>query len=78
MPTKARLGYRVRLGHIDMTAKRIETLIWTLIYGGLLSLSLGWFVTPAQGPWGELMLTVGSIAAALGIVLIVVRSKMKP
>lgn len=78
MPTKVRVSSRARLGHIDMSAKRIETLTWTLIYGGLLSLSLGWFVTPAQGPWGELMLTVGGIAAALGIVLIVVRSKMKP
>lgn len=61
-----------------MSAQRIETLIWVLIYGGLVSLSLGWFVTPQQGPWGELMIVGGFIAAAAGVVLIVVRSRMKP
>jgi hypothetical protein len=61
-----------------MSAQRIETWTWVLIYGGLLSLSVGWFVTPRQGPWGELMIGGGLIAAVVGIVLIVVRSKMKP
>jgi hypothetical protein len=61
-----------------MSAQRIETWTWVLIYGGLLSLSLGWFITPRQGPWGELMIGGGLMAAVVGIVLIVVRSKMKP
>ena len=61
-----------------MSAQRIETLTWVLIYGGLVSLSLGWFVGPQQGPWGELMIVGGFIAAAAGVVLIVVRSRMKP
>jgi hypothetical protein len=61
-----------------MSAQRIETLTWVLIYGGLLSVSMGWFVTPAQGPWGELLVSGGVVAALAGIVLIVVRSKMKP
>ena len=61
-----------------MPVQRIETLTWVLIYGGLVSLSLGWFVRPQQGPWGELMIVGGFIAAAAGVVLIVVRSRMKP
>jgi hypothetical protein len=61
-----------------MSAQRIETLTWVLIYGGLLSLSLGWFVTPLQGPWGELMIGGGIVAATVGVVLIFARSKMKP
>ncbi len=61
-----------------MSARRIETVIWVLIYGGLVSLSIGWFVTPLQGPWGELMIGGGIVAAVVGIVLIVVRSRMKP
>jgi hypothetical protein len=61
-----------------MSAKRIEAWTWVLIYGGLVSLSLGWFVTPLQGPWGELMITGGIVAAIVGVVLIFVRSKMKP
>jgi hypothetical protein len=43
-----------------------------------LSLSLGWFVTPLQGPWGELMIGGGIVAATVGVVLIFARSKMKP
>jgi hypothetical protein len=61
-----------------MPIQRIETLIWVLIYGGLIGVSLGWFVTPQQGPWGELLISGGLVAAAVGVVLIVVRSKMKP
>jgi hypothetical protein len=63
---------------IDMPTQRIETLTWVLIYGGLLSLSLGWFVTPLRGPWGELLMVGGIGAAVVGVVLIVVRSRMKP
>jgi hypothetical protein len=61
-----------------MSSQRIETWTWVLIYGGLLGLSLGWFVSPAQGPWGELMIAGGVVAVLSGVVLIVVRSKMKP
>jgi hypothetical protein len=60
-----------------MPAQRIETLIWVLIYGGLLAVCLGWFLTSQPGPWGEVVMTGGGIAAAVGIVLIVVRSGMK-
>ena len=61
-----------------MTVQRIESLTWVLIYGGLAALSLGWFVRPREGPWGELLLTGGAIAVVAGVVLIVVRSRMKP
>lgn len=61
-----------------MSARRIEALTWVLIYGGLLSLSLGWFITPLRGPWGELLIVGGIGAAIIGLVLIVIRSKMKP
>jgi F0F1-type ATP synthase assembly protein I len=60
-----------------MKAQRIEQLVWVLIYGGLVSLSLGWFVTPQRGPWGELMITGGLVATVAGVVLIVVRARMK-
>jgi formate hydrogenlyase subunit 3/multisubunit Na+/H+ antiporter MnhD subunit len=61
-----------------MSARRIETWTWVLIYGGLISLSLGWFMTPQQGPWGELLVSGGIVSALVGVVLIVVRSRMKP
>ena len=60
-----------------MSTQRIETLVWILIYGGLVAVCLGWFLSPARGPWGELLTTGGAIAAGAGVVLIVVRSRMK-
>ena len=60
-----------------MSVQRIEVLIWVLIYGGLLAACLGWFLSPGRGPWGELLTTGGVVAAAVGVVLIVVRSRMK-
>ncbi|HET9976386.1 MAG TPA: hypothetical protein VFQ20_03040 [Burkholderiaceae bacterium] len=61
-----------------MSAKRIETLTWVLIYGGILGAIAGWFLAPVRGPWGELLITAGAIAAAAGLGLIFVRSKMQP
>jgi membrane associated rhomboid family serine protease len=60
-----------------LSIQRVESLIWPLIYGGLLAVCLGWFLTPVRGPWGELLITSGAIAAVAGVVLIVVRSRMK-
>lgn len=62
---------------MSMSTQRVETLIWALIYGGLLAACLGWFLSPVRGPWGELLTTGGFITAAVGVVLIVVRSRMK-
>ncbi len=61
-----------------MKTKRVEQWIWVLIYGGLIGFSLGWFVVPQRGPWGELMIAGGLAATAAGIMLIVVRSRMDP
>jgi hypothetical protein len=61
-----------------MSTQRIEKLTWVLIFGGLVSASLGWFVSPQPGPWGELMIGGGAVAAVVGVVLIFVRAKMKP
>ncbi len=61
-----------------MSTQRIETLTWVLIFGGVASASLGWFATPQSGPWGELMIGGGIVAAGVGAALILVRSRMKP
>jgi hypothetical protein len=62
---------------IIMSTRHIETLTWALIYGGLFAICLGWFAAPTRGPWGELLIGGGVIAAAAGVVLIYVRSRMK-
>ena len=56
----------------------IERLVWILIYGGLLAVSLGLFLR-MQGDDGDVLGTVlvvkGGIAAAAGVVLIWLRSR---
>jgi hypothetical protein len=60
-----------------MKASTIETLVWVLIYGGLLVLSLGVFVSRGSVPLGATLATGGVVAVAAGIVLIVVRARIK-
>jgi len=59
-----------------MAPKKIEQLVWVLIYGGLLTLSLGIFVQRLHDPIGWTLTVVGAVAAAAGAVLIWVRSRM--
>jgi hypothetical protein len=60
-----------------MKTSTLETLIWVLIYGGLLVLSLSVFVGRESVVLGSTLGTAGVVAAAVGVVLIVVRSRMK-
>jgi len=61
-----------------MISNKLDTWSWLLIYAGLLALCLGWFMLP-QGPsLGASLMTAGGVAAALGVGLIVLRSRMDP
>jgi hypothetical protein len=60
-----------------MSPSRIETLTWVLIFGGLLALSLGLFVLRRDAGIGGTIVVAGALAAAVGVVLIWVRSRMK-
>ena len=59
------------------TAQRIEVLVWVLLYGGLLAVVLGVFVAREDGGSGvgRVLWLVGGLAAAAGVVLIVLRSR---
>ena len=59
-----------------MKTSTIETLIWVLIYGGLLGVGLGLAVQRYVEPLGWGIAVVGAIVAATGVVLIYVRSRM--
>lgn len=61
-----------------MKAARVETLVWVLIYGGLLSLSLGFFAAPRAETLGYGLMLAGGVAAVVGVVLIFLRARMKP
>jgi hypothetical protein len=60
-----------------MSTRRIETLIWLLIYGGLIVAALGLSVRASDPTLGWGLVIGGAIVAVIGVVLIVVRSRMK-
>ena len=61
-----------------MSKSGVETLVWVLIYGGLLGASLGWFMQPRSDALGWMLMAAGGTVAAIGVVLIFVRSRMGP
>jgi formate hydrogenlyase subunit 3/multisubunit Na+/H+ antiporter MnhD subunit len=61
----------------NKAAARLHALIWVLIYGGLLTLVLGLSVAPIDDETAWSLIAGGGVVAAVGVVLIFVRSKMK-
>jgi hypothetical protein len=61
-----------------MSNRGLEALVWVLIYGGLLLLALGVFVQRQGGSFGWALIGIGGGVAAIGAVLIVVRSRRGP
>ncbi len=59
------------------TVAWLQTLIWVLIYGGLLTLVLGLSVERSDEDAGWSLVTGGGVLAAAGLVLIYVRSKIR-
>ena len=61
-----------------MKPSTVETLVWVLVYGGLLLLCLGLFVVRADGTLGWLLVLAGGAMALAGVLLIYLRSRMGP
>ena len=55
---------------------KVEVLIWVLIYGGLLVLAVGLALREVHGLLAGTVSLIGGIAAAVGVVLIWIRSRM--
>ncbi|MDP2067024.1 MAG: hypothetical protein Q8K38_13785 [Burkholderiaceae bacterium] len=55
----------------------IERLIWVLIFGGLLVMVLGIAGTHQNASGADVLVTLGAMAAAVGVFLIWVRSRLK-
>ena len=60
----------------DPKMARLHKIIWTLIFGGLLTIILGIFVGKTDDAVGWLMMAAGGLLTAVGAVLIYVRSTM--
>ncbi|MEO8855952.1 MAG: hypothetical protein ABI343_03090 [Burkholderiaceae bacterium] len=53
---------------------RLETLVWVLIYGGLLTFVVGMFMSRGEDGAGFELMLVGGIVAVSGVLLIYLRS----
>jgi len=61
-----------------MKNSTIETLVWVLVYGGLIGVGLGLAMQQqGAGVAGHVLVVGGGIVAAAGVVLIWVRSRRK-
>ena len=63
-------------GTTNLRLARLETLIWTLIYGGLLTLIVGAFMGRSEAGTGGEVMVIGVMLAVVGLVLIYVRSRL--
>lgn len=59
-----------------MSTQKLEVAIWVLIFGGLVLLGLGIAVQRSDAALGWVMIAAGAIGAAVGVLLIVVRSRI--
>jgi hypothetical protein len=59
-----------------MTPAKLDVWIWVLLYGGLVVLGLGVAVQRDAAALGWAMVGVGAVAAAVGALLIFVRSRL--
>lgn len=60
-----------------LSLKRLQQLIWVLIYGGLLSVVLGLSMQRFEPTTGWSLVTGGGLVALVGVVLIFVRARLK-
>jgi hypothetical protein len=61
-----------------MSTTAIERLTWVLIYGGLLMVGLAFALRSTSEPLAWAIGVAGAVEVAVGVVLIWVRSRMKP
>ena len=59
-----------------LNLKKIQQLIWVLIYGGLLTLVLGVSVQRTDNALGWTMVAGGAVLALIGLGLVFVRARM--
>jgi hypothetical protein len=59
-----------------ISARRLGTLIWVLIYGGLFAASIGFALDRAGESYGVAVIAFGLVDIAAGCVLVWVRSRM--
>lgn len=61
-----------------MKPAAMEKWTWVLIFGGLLVLSLSWFVDDSHVVLAATLAVVGALATIGGVLLVYLRSRMAP
>ena len=61
---------------MKLSAERVETWVWVLIYGGLLVCGLGVALSRGGLGYGWTVSVIGIVFAVAGVVLVYVRSRM--
>jgi len=56
---------------------RMERIIWALIYAGLLSIVLGYFMGKQEGQDASMFYNLGGVAVAVGVVMVFIRSRLR-
>ncbi len=60
-----------------MKPATVETLVWVLVYGGLIAVSVGVFLLRGGAPGlGWALVALGTVAAVAGAGLVVARARM--
>ncbi len=62
----------------DPRMARLHKVTWSLIFGGLLLLIFGIFVGKTDDVIGWILVAAGGVMTAVGMILIYVRSTLKP
>ena len=63
-------------GPTNQSIARLHKLIWVLIYGGLLTLVLGLSLQRSDESLGWWLVIAGAVVAAIGFLLIYIRSRL--
>jgi len=60
-----------------MSARKVETWVWVLVYGGMIVLGIGLAVQRTDVGTGWLIACAGGALVGLGVLLVWVRSRMR-
>ena len=61
-----------------LRAEQLDLAVWLFIFAGIALLGLGLFVIPVEATLGWAIAPVGLLLVVIGVVLLWLRSRMKP
>jgi hypothetical protein len=61
---------------LKISAARLDVLVWSLVYGGLLTFALGFALERQGHAYGRVVMLVSALAVVVGVVLLWRRSRL--